>query len=66
MALSGSLPQINLGVQVVNIMLDPSPFVNPMSLARADTSRDVLPRGGTSQSNHRFTGSVGLASSPHV
>ncbi|GFW99780.1 hypothetical protein TNCV_3420091 [Trichonephila clavipes] len=30
-------------------MFDPSPFVNPTPLAHADTSRDVLPRGGTSQ-----------------
>ncbi|GFY05601.1 putative DD41D transposase [Trichonephila clavipes] len=30
-------------------MFDPSSFVNPTPLAHADTSRDVLPRGGTSQ-----------------
>ncbi|GFV99771.1 hypothetical protein TNCV_5081311 [Trichonephila clavipes] len=30
-------------------MYDPSSFVNPTPLAHADTSRDVLPRGGTSQ-----------------
>ncbi|GFV57772.1 hypothetical protein TNCV_1565801 [Trichonephila clavipes] len=30
-------------------MFDPSSFVNPTPLADADTSRDVLPRGGTSQ-----------------
>ncbi|GFT37622.1 uncharacterized protein TNCV_67021 [Trichonephila clavipes] len=30
-------------------MFDSSSFVNPMPLAHADTSRDVLPRGGTSQ-----------------
>ncbi|GFS63062.1 uncharacterized protein TNCV_3743191 [Trichonephila clavipes] len=30
-------------------MFGPSPFVNPTPLAHADTSRDVLPRGGTSQ-----------------
>ncbi|GFU22851.1 hypothetical protein TNCV_4965981 [Trichonephila clavipes] len=30
-------------------MFDPSPFANPTPLAHADTSRDVLPRGGTSQ-----------------
>ncbi|GFX95731.1 uncharacterized protein TNCV_4886571 [Trichonephila clavipes] len=30
-------------------MFDPSPFVNPTPLAHADTSRYVLPRGGTSQ-----------------
>ncbi|GFS90535.1 hypothetical protein TNCV_4097361 [Trichonephila clavipes] len=29
-------------------MFDPSSFVNPTPLARADTPRDVLPRGGTS------------------
>ncbi|GFY08131.1 hypothetical protein TNCV_1355441 [Trichonephila clavipes] len=33
------------------IMLDPSPFANPTPLAHTDTSRDVLPRGGTSQVN---------------
>ncbi|GFV70003.1 hypothetical protein TNCV_5074681 [Trichonephila clavipes] len=31
------------------IMFDTSSFVNPTPLAHADTSRDVLPRGGTSQ-----------------
>ncbi|GFY27474.1 uncharacterized protein TNCV_2070941 [Trichonephila clavipes] len=30
-------------------MYDPSSFANPTPLAHADTSRDVLPRGGTSQ-----------------
>ncbi|GFW42615.1 uncharacterized protein TNCV_4258081 [Trichonephila clavipes] len=30
-------------------MFDPSSFANPTPLAHADTSRDVLPRGGTSQ-----------------
>ncbi|GFW88278.1 uncharacterized protein TNCV_820351 [Trichonephila clavipes] len=30
-------------------MFDPSSFVNPTPLAHADTSRDILPRGGTSQ-----------------
>ncbi|GFU81871.1 hypothetical protein TNCV_2536801 [Trichonephila clavipes] len=30
-------------------MSDPSCFANPTPLAHADTSRDVLPRGGTSQ-----------------
>ncbi|GFX28136.1 uncharacterized protein TNCV_424631 [Trichonephila clavipes] len=30
-------------------MYDPSSFSNPTPLAHADTSRDVLPRGGTSQ-----------------
>ncbi|GFV68041.1 hypothetical protein TNCV_1873231 [Trichonephila clavipes] len=29
-------------------MYDPSSFANPTPLAHADTSRDVLPRGGTS------------------
>ncbi|GFV37944.1 hypothetical protein TNCV_2663571 [Trichonephila clavipes] len=33
----------------INIMFDPKSFVNPTPLAHADTSRDVLPRGGTSQ-----------------
>ncbi|GFW10179.1 hypothetical protein TNCV_1848961 [Trichonephila clavipes] len=32
-------------------MFDPSPFANPTPLAHADTSRDVLPRGGTSQTD---------------
>ncbi|GFS94163.1 transposable element Tcb2 transposase [Trichonephila clavipes] len=31
------------------IMFDPSSSANPTPLAHADTSRDVLPRGGTSQ-----------------
>ncbi|GFS53210.1 hypothetical protein TNCV_3363811 [Trichonephila clavipes] len=30
-------------------MFDPSSFADPTPLAHADTSRDVLPRGGTSQ-----------------
>ncbi|GFU55018.1 hypothetical protein TNCV_425281 [Trichonephila clavipes] len=30
-------------------MYDPSSFADPTPLAHADTSRDVLPRGGTSQ-----------------
>ncbi|GFV16413.1 hypothetical protein TNCV_1525591 [Trichonephila clavipes] len=30
-------------------MFDSSSFVNPTPLAHADTSRDVVPRGGTSQ-----------------
>ncbi|GFX22843.1 hypothetical protein TNCV_2605851 [Trichonephila clavipes] len=30
-------------------MFDPSSFVNPTPLAHADTSRNVLTRGGTSQ-----------------
>ncbi|GFV49503.1 RNA-directed DNA polymerase from mobile element jockey [Trichonephila clavipes] len=34
-------------------MFDTSSFANPTPLAHADTSRDVLPRGGTS---HRFLG----------
>ncbi|GFU47721.1 hypothetical protein TNCV_4464731 [Trichonephila clavipes] len=33
----------------IKSMFDPSSFANPTSLAHADTSRDVLPRGGTSQ-----------------
>ncbi|GFS88865.1 uncharacterized protein TNCV_3569611 [Trichonephila clavipes] len=36
----------------VKIMFDSSSFVNPTPLAHADTSRDVLPRGGTSQGLH--------------
>ncbi|GFV68763.1 hypothetical protein TNCV_694311 [Trichonephila clavipes] len=34
-------------------MFDPSPFANPTPLAHADTSRGVLPRGGTSQTTNR-------------
>ncbi|GFV32105.1 hypothetical protein TNCV_1673941 [Trichonephila clavipes] len=30
-------------------MFDPSSFANPTPLAHANASRDVLPRGGTSQ-----------------
>ncbi|GFW63021.1 hypothetical protein TNCV_4453691 [Trichonephila clavipes] len=30
-------------------MFDSSSYVNPTPVARADNSRDVLPRGGTSQ-----------------
>ncbi|GFU86091.1 uncharacterized protein TNCV_3937601 [Trichonephila clavipes] len=30
-------------------MFDPSSFANPTPLAHADTSRDLLPRGGTTQ-----------------
>ncbi|GFU88280.1 transposon Tf2-9 polyprotein [Trichonephila clavipes] len=30
-------------------MFDPSSFANPTPLAHTDTSRDVFPRGGTSQ-----------------
>ncbi|GFV10948.1 transposable element Tcb2 transposase [Trichonephila clavipes] len=37
-------------------MFDPSSFANPTPLAHADTSKGVLPRGGTSQ-NHRHDGS---------
>ncbi|GFW01139.1 uncharacterized protein TNCV_1763771 [Trichonephila clavipes] len=33
----------------IQIMFDPSSFTNPTPLAHADTSRDVLPWGGTSQ-----------------
>ncbi|GFV93721.1 hypothetical protein TNCV_366221 [Trichonephila clavipes] len=33
----------------IKIMYDSSSFANPTALAHADTSRDVLPRGGTSQ-----------------
>ncbi|GFV52883.1 hypothetical protein TNCV_2875511 [Trichonephila clavipes] len=35
-------------------MFDPSPFANPTPLAHADTSRDVLPRGGTSQDGRSY------------
>ncbi|GFX95725.1 hypothetical protein TNCV_4886511 [Trichonephila clavipes] len=40
--------------EIIRIMFDPSPFVNPTPLAHADTSRDVLPRGGTSQYLHQM------------
>ncbi|GFY29517.1 hypothetical protein TNCV_2626871 [Trichonephila clavipes] len=33
----------------IKIMFDASSFADPTPLAHADTSRDVLPRGGTSQ-----------------
>ncbi|PRD25440.1 UNVERIFIED_CONTAM: hypothetical protein NCL1_40941 [Trichonephila clavipes] len=33
----------------VSIMFDSSSFANPTRLAHANASRDVLPRGGTSQ-----------------
>ncbi|GFY17945.1 uncharacterized protein TNCV_3384381 [Trichonephila clavipes] len=33
----------------IKIMFDPSSFADPTPLAQADASRDVLPRGGTSQ-----------------
>ncbi|GFU53151.1 hypothetical protein TNCV_3023731 [Trichonephila clavipes] len=39
-------------------MFDPSPFVNPTPRAHADTSRDVLPREGTSQPNFITLGLV--------
>ncbi|GFT04436.1 hypothetical protein TNCV_1929561 [Trichonephila clavipes] len=35
--------------QAHKIMFDPSSFADPTPLAHADTSRDVLPRGGKSQ-----------------
>ncbi|GFX60565.1 hypothetical protein TNCV_3061381 [Trichonephila clavipes] len=34
-------------------MFDSSSYVNPTHLAHADTSRDVLPRGGTSQEGEK-------------
>ncbi|GFV69211.1 hypothetical protein TNCV_3861351 [Trichonephila clavipes] len=37
-------------------MFDPSPFAIPTPLAHADTSRDVLPRGGTSQTHFETLG----------
>ncbi|GFX58947.1 hypothetical protein TNCV_806511 [Trichonephila clavipes] len=40
-------------LKVHEIMFDPSSFANPTPLAHADTSRDVLPRGGTSQGHKR-------------
>ncbi|GFS76159.1 hypothetical protein TNCV_4667301 [Trichonephila clavipes] len=39
-------------VLLKKIMFDPSSFANPAHLAHADTLRDVLPRGGTSQLDH--------------
>ncbi|GFW22217.1 putative DD41D transposase [Trichonephila clavipes] len=41
-------------------MFDPSSFANPTPLAHADTSRDVLQRGGTSQINYRTDFSLEL------
>ncbi|GFW37825.1 hypothetical protein TNCV_4630301 [Trichonephila clavipes] len=42
-------------------MFDSSSYVNPTPLAHADTSRDVLPRGGTSQTICKsYTGSKSL------
>ncbi|GFW43554.1 hypothetical protein TNCV_4769061 [Trichonephila clavipes] len=35
-------------------MFDPSSFANPTPLAHADTSRDVLPKGSTSQTVQDF------------
>ncbi|GFS79416.1 hypothetical protein TNCV_3006291 [Trichonephila clavipes] len=40
--------------RVLEIMFDPSSFANPTPLAHADTTRDVLPRGDTSQSLKRI------------
>ncbi|GFW54370.1 uncharacterized protein TNCV_3703301 [Trichonephila clavipes] len=42
------MPEIIFKIHI-KITFDSSPFVNPTPLAHADTSRDVLPRGGTSQ-----------------
>ncbi|GFV74156.1 hypothetical protein TNCV_4510621 [Trichonephila clavipes] len=39
----------------IKIMFDPSSFANPTPLAHADTSRDVLPREGTSQAECHTT-----------
>ncbi|GFU87730.1 hypothetical protein TNCV_1121541 [Trichonephila clavipes] len=36
-------------------MFESSSYVNPTPLAHADTSRDVLPRGGTSQCEQAWT-----------
>ncbi|GFT44793.1 hypothetical protein TNCV_2845591 [Trichonephila clavipes] len=35
-------------------MFDPSPFANPTPLAQNDTSRDVIPRVGTSHAAHQW------------
>ncbi|GFW58619.1 hypothetical protein TNCV_1579511 [Trichonephila clavipes] len=44
----GKCTKKSLSLEVL-LMFDPSSFANPTPLAHADTSRDVLPRGGTSQ-----------------
>ncbi|GFU79339.1 hypothetical protein TNCV_2138621 [Trichonephila clavipes] len=44
-------------------MFDSSSFVNPTPLAHAKDSRDVLPRGGTSQGGH-FKMSWSIAGRP--
>ncbi|GFY30459.1 transposable element Tcb1 transposase [Trichonephila clavipes] len=41
-------------------MFDSSSYVNPTPLAHADTSRDVLPRGGTSQTHHPLSAALTL------
>ncbi|GFW16365.1 zinc finger MYM-type protein 1 [Trichonephila clavipes] len=43
-------------------MFDPSPFASPTPLAHTDTSRDVLPRGGTSQKYY----SIAMDSEPDL
>ncbi|GFV42369.1 hypothetical protein TNCV_4311001 [Trichonephila clavipes] len=40
--------ELRNNISHIKIMFDPSSFANPTPLAHADTSRDVLPRGGTS------------------
>ncbi|GFW54373.1 hypothetical protein TNCV_3703331 [Trichonephila clavipes] len=54
-------------------MCDPSSFVNPIPLAHADASRDVLPREGTSQGDQqrqdqeiKGTSTRGLLATDHV
>ncbi|GFX50824.1 hypothetical protein TNCV_2724071 [Trichonephila clavipes] len=39
-------------------------FANPTPLAHADTSRDVLPRGGTSQAVYTFPQQCSISSIP--
>ncbi|GFT00311.1 hypothetical protein TNCV_2738661 [Trichonephila clavipes] len=47
-------------------MYDPSSFANPTALAHADTSRDVLPRGGTSQNDENDTiADTSVSNLPH-
>ncbi|GFX77721.1 uncharacterized protein TNCV_1106381 [Trichonephila clavipes] len=46
----GAYTRKSLSLEVL-IMFDPSPFANPTPLAHADTLRDVLRRGGTSQAH---------------
>ncbi|GFW94386.1 hypothetical protein TNCV_1433211 [Trichonephila clavipes] len=50
-----STKESRIGDNHIKIMFDPSSFANPTPLAHADTSRDVLPRGGKSQMDHHVS-----------